>query len=161
MSGRTRVVISLGSNLDPVEHLRRAVEILQSQIPVLQIATAWETPAVGATGPNFYNSAVSLTSEYDPMSLKFRVLRPIEDELGRVRTGDKHAPRTIDLDPIVYGETILEDRLWTYAYLALPISELLPELLHPQTKERLVDIADRLLKLTHPIPHPEVFTVLN
>ena len=95
------------------------------------------------------------------MTLKFRVLRPIEVALGRVRTSDKYAPRTIDLDPIVYGETVLDDRLWTYAYLALPAAEILPDLLHPQTKERLADIADRLLKLTHPVPHPGVFEAIK
>jgi 2-amino-4-hydroxy-6-hydroxymethyldihydropteridine diphosphokinase len=161
MPGRIRIVVSIGSNLEPAMHLRKAVELLEARCMVMQIASAWETPAVGATGPNFYNSAISLLSEYDPMTLKFRVLRPIESELGRIRTSDKYAPRTIDLDPIVYHDTILDDRLWTYAYLAIPIAELAPDLPHPQTKERLADIASRLAQLTHPIPHPEVFAVIH
>ncbi len=151
------ILVSLGSNLEPVKNLRRAVEILKMRCHVLQVASAWETPAVGTTGPNFFNSAVSLLTEHDPITLKFRCLRSIEAELGRVRSSDKYAPRTIDLDPVVADATVLDERLWSYAYLALPIAELAPDLPHPQTKERLADIAGRLQSLGFAIPHPEVF----
>jgi 2-amino-4-hydroxy-6-hydroxymethyldihydropteridine diphosphokinase len=152
------ILVSLGSNLNPVQNLRRAIEILQARCRVIQVAGVWETPAVGTTGPNFFNSAVSLLTDQDPISLKFRCLRSIEADLGRVRTSDKYAPRTIDLDPVVIDATVLDERLWSYAYLALPVAELAPNLLHPQTKERLVDIASRLQKLGYAIPHPEVFS---
>jgi 2-amino-4-hydroxy-6-hydroxymethyldihydropteridine diphosphokinase len=151
------ILVSLGSNLQPVDNLRRAVEILKMRCRVLQVASVWETPAVGTTGPNFFNSAVSLLSEYDPITLKYRCLRMIETELGRVRTNDKYAPRTIDLDPVVIDTTVLDERLWSYAYLALPIADLAPDLLHPQTKERLADIAGRLYSLGNATPHPEVY----
>jgi 2-amino-4-hydroxy-6-hydroxymethyldihydropteridine diphosphokinase len=157
MTPLSRIIVSLGSNISPVENLRRALERLQARETVLQVATAWETPAVGTIGPNFYNSAVRLLSEKDPTDLKQSVLRPIEQELGRVRTSDKYAPRPIDLDPVLWGDDVLDDRLWEYAYLAVPIAELCPDLINSRTGERLADIASRVQRATQVIAHPELF----
>jgi 2-amino-4-hydroxy-6-hydroxymethyldihydropteridine diphosphokinase len=157
MSQLAHLIVSIGSNVSPVANLRRAVELLSARTTVLQIATAWETPPVGTTGPNFYNSAICLLTPSDPQTLKADLLRPLEAELGRVRTADKYAPRPIDLDPIVYADTILDERLWEYAYLALPIAELCPDLPHPHTHQPLAEIARRLLLTSDAIPHPEVF----
>jgi 2-amino-4-hydroxy-6-hydroxymethyldihydropteridine diphosphokinase len=157
MSRPSRVIVSLGSNVSPAENLRRAVQLLRSRQTVLQVASVWETPAVGASGPNFYNSAVCLLTSDSPIALKDRVLRPIEAELGRVRTADKFAPRLIDLDPVIVDNTILDEHLWEYAYLALPIAELCPDLTHPQTHDRLFDVARQLQRFSPAILHPEMF----
>jgi 2-amino-4-hydroxy-6-hydroxymethyldihydropteridine diphosphokinase len=157
MTPRTRIIVSLGSNISPTENLRWALELLQERETVLQVATVWETPPVGTTGHNFFNSALSLLSEKDPNDLKHAVLRPIETQLGRVRTGDKYAPRPIDLDPILWEDDILDDRLWDFAYLAIPVAELRPDLTDPRTGKRLAEVARRLLCESQAIAHPEVF----
>ena len=74
--------------------------------------------------------------------------------LGRVRSADKNAPRTIDLDIALYGAQVIDDPLAGLripdpeiplrAYLALPLAEVGPETVHPETGERLADIAERL-----------------
>ena len=68
----------------------------------------WETQAVGSPGPNFLNTAVKITTGLEMSALKLSVLRSVEQELGRVRTSDKNAPRTIDLDIIVFDDEICE-----------------------------------------------------
>jgi 2-amino-4-hydroxy-6-hydroxymethyldihydropteridine diphosphokinase len=153
-----RVIVSLGSNISPKENIRRAVELLSAEIEVQKLGSTWETAPVGTTGENFYNTALLATTNLQPDDLKYQVFRPIEFRLGRVRTDDKYAPRQIDLDAILFDDEILDTRLWTYAYLALPIADLCPELRHPRTGQSLKDVAADLLKLGSATLVPGLFT---
>ena len=82
---------------------------------------------------------------HQPRELKFDVLREIESQLGRIRTDDKHAARTIDLDLILYDDVttneadlILPDpSINIYPFVAVPLLELLPDLILPGTRVRL------------------------
>ena len=85
---------------------------------------------------------VELTTELDPLMLKLTVLRAIESALGRQRTGDKYADRTLDLDLVLYGdlvssspELVLPDpELAQRPFLAFPLLELDPELRLPGSR---------------------------
>jgi 2-amino-4-hydroxy-6-hydroxymethyldihydropteridine diphosphokinase len=117
--------IGLGSNIEPEKYLPLAVAALAAQTDLLALSSAWKSPAIGTTGPNFFNAAAKiLTTHADPDALKFAVLRPIEAALGRVRTTDKFAPRTIDLDILIFKDQILDPDIWKYAYLAVPLAEI-------------------------------------
>ncbi len=140
----TKAVILLGSNIDPNQNLRRAVDMLRLVSPVVRCSSVWRTRAVGSTGPDFLNMALILETELTTEALKFGVLRPIEAKLGRVRTSDKNAPRTIDLDVVVLDDRILDEDLWRRAHLAIPVAELMPALRSPETFELLADVAQRL-----------------
>jgi 2-amino-4-hydroxy-6-hydroxymethyldihydropteridine diphosphokinase len=120
------------------------------------VAQTWESPAVGSRGPNFLNTAATIRTQLPPELLKSLVLRRIERELGRVRTANKNAPRTIDLDILVYEERVLDPKVWTEAFVAVPLAELLPDLQHPLTGESLVQVATRLAALTPLKLRPEV-----
>lgn len=89
-------------------------------------------------------------------NLKLNVLRRLEQELGRVRTDDKNAPRPMDLDIIVYNGLVVEEALWERAYVALPVAELAPELIHPTTAESIWHCAKRLQKDTFAVIRPEL-----
>lgn len=99
--------------------------------------------------PEFLNAVVQLECGGSSEQLQAQ-LRQIEAELGRVRTADKYAPRTIDLDLIWLGERIekppslAEPDITERAHLAVPLAELAPDLTHPDSGERLVTIAERL-----------------
>jgi 2-amino-4-hydroxy-6-hydroxymethyldihydropteridine diphosphokinase len=138
------IYLILGSNIDPVENTRRAIRLLSERVQVLAMSTCWETPPVGTDGPNFINAAVCIQTDFEPEELKTKVLRAIELELGRVRSADKFAPRPIDLDIVIWDGQVIESQLWTLAYLALPFSELLPELLHPVSQKHLAEVAAEL-----------------
>ena len=134
----------LGSNIRPEAHLPQALRLLQQRLPVVAVSRVWETPPVGMTGPAFYNAAVGIRTALPPDVLKTEVLRPIEAQLGRVRPADKWAPRPIDLDLVIYGGRVVDPDLWRYAHVAVPLSELLPDLRHPQTGDTLAVWAARL-----------------
>ncbi|TAK11543.1 MAG: 2-amino-4-hydroxy-6-hydroxymethyldihydropteridine diphosphokinase [Anaerolineae bacterium] len=139
-----RVCIVLGSNIQPERHLRLAVEGLRVALGPLMVSSAWRTPAVGAPGPDFLNACVAAPTTLSATALKFRVLRPLEAQLGRVRNEDKNAPRVIDLDLILDDGVVLDPDVWTHEHLALPLAELEPTLRNPQTGETLAETASRL-----------------
>jgi 2-amino-4-hydroxy-6-hydroxymethyldihydropteridine diphosphokinase len=151
-----QVCLSLGSNIAPQKFLPRAVDRLRDFLEVEAVSRAWRTPPVGAPGPDFLNAALLACTSLSPFALKIDVLRRVEAQLGRVRVANKFAPRTIDIDIVVYGNQVLEPLLWTQAYLALPVAELLPGLFNPLSGETLEQIAARLAAQTNIEPSPEV-----
>lgn len=156
--------LCLGSNIHPAENLVKAVALLREYVPLRAFSTCWETEAVPAENspgrepqPNFLNAAVCVSTSLAPAELKTRVLAPIEQALGRVRTADKYAPRTIDLDITLYDRQVIDPDLWKRDYMLLIFSELLPDLTNPDTGETLREAASRRLPAMRlAIPHPEI-----
>ncbi len=89
--------------------------------------------------------AVLITTSLTAKNLKDTVLRPLEASLGRVRSADKNAPRTIDLDIVLFDGQVVDPDLFNYAHRAVPVSELLPDLHSPQG-EPLEKVAAKLSK---------------
>lgn len=139
-----RAIVLLGSNIHPEKNIAKAVMLLERLFDVRAVSSAWETQAVGSDGPNFINAAIEMITTAEPVELKLGCLRQIEQRFGRVRTRDKNSPRTIDLDVVVYENEILEPALWLQAHLALPISEILPDLPHPELHQTLQQVAETL-----------------
>ena len=130
------VYIMIGSNIDPVNNINRAVCLLKDLVTIRELSFAWETRAVGSSGPNFINVVLHVTTGLNGEELKRNILQPVENQLGRVRTADKNAPRTMDLDILIFNGELMENRLWSEAYLALPMSELCPDFQHPLTGKK-------------------------
>ena len=86
----------------------------------------------------------------DARTLKFGVLRVIENELGRVRIADRYAARTVDLDLLLFGGEVVDEDglvlpdpdLWRRPFLAAAVLELEPELVVPGTGRPLRELAD-------------------
>ena len=148
----TEVLISLGSNIAPADNLRAAVRLLAARMPVLGASPVYASDPVGtAQGARFMNAALAVRWEGEPAELK-RLLLAIEEQLGRQRTADRNAPRTIDLDITLYGDQVLElgarhipdPELLRYAHIARPAADLWPDWTHPELGQSLKAIADRL-----------------
>ena len=153
--------LSLGSNINPAENLSKAVALLRERTRVLSVSTCWETEAIAgqtsqAKWPNFFNMGACVVTSLETEALKMQVLRPIETGLGRVRGTDKYAPRTIDLDIVVFDGQIVDNDLWQRLYLALIFDELLPDLRNPETGETPGVTAARLSPGKIAIRHPEI-----
>lgn len=125
------VAVLLGSNINPQVNIPRAVRLLRRLFDVTAVSTAWQTAAVGSDGPDFINVAVLMQTDAQAEQLKAACLRQVENRMGRVRKADKNAPRTIDLDVVVYNDQVLDEGLWTFPHIAIPVGELLPDLLDP------------------------------
>ncbi|HXF83823.1 MAG TPA: 2-amino-4-hydroxy-6-hydroxymethyldihydropteridine diphosphokinase [Anaerolineales bacterium] len=148
MDERHRAYLSLGSNIQPEVNLLKAIELLSEQVEILKVSSAWETKSVGAEGPNYLNACVLVATSWGKEELKINVLRPIEARLGRVRSEDKYAPRTMDIDIILFDDRAVEDEsVWETAFVVVPLAEIYPEYRNPLTGERLIDTATRLRKV--------------
>ena len=140
------VVIGLGSNISPSENLRSSIYLLGRLVPINIVSGVWQTPSIGSPGPEFLNAAALITTQLSVEDLRSNLLRPIENLLGRIRTKDPNAPRTIDLDILIYDGKMLDAKLWSYAHMAVPVAEILPAYIDPLTGEKAAAIAEKLQK---------------
>ncbi len=138
------ILIGIGSNLDPEINIPKALQLLSAQVSVLQVASIWKTPAVGSEGPDYLNSAILIESRLTQGQLKSLVLTKIEKELGRVRSTNKNADRTIDLDVLIFDGTCLDEDLWSRAYVAVPAAEIYPDCINLRSGETLLQASKRL-----------------
>lgn len=140
------ICVLMGSNIQPEENMNAALRELSRVFSIKNVSCVWETSAVGSQGPNFLNAAVLAFTSMDLQSVKMDVLRPLEARMGRVRQADKNAPRTIDLDIVLYDGQVEDDALWKYAHVAVPVAELVPDVAHPESQRILKDTADEFLR---------------
>ena len=103
------VGISLGSNLgDRLDNLEQARAGLAGlhRGEVVACSRAYETEPVGVKAEyadlRYLNAVVILTTQA-PLEVFARRIRVLETTLGRTRTEDRYAPRTVDLD-IIYAD---------------------------------------------------------
>jgi 2-amino-4-hydroxy-6-hydroxymethyldihydropteridine diphosphokinase len=151
----------IGSNIDPEVNVRRALLALCHYGILRRVSRAWQTPAYGSDGPDFINLAVELITPLDLESLKQNALAGIEQKLDRRRTADKNAPRTIDLDIILFDGRILDPGVWTQVHAAVAVGELLPELMNSELRESLSVVAARLAKVQPIRERPDVLPSLK
>ena len=147
-------MLSLGSNIEPERNLLAATRLLARQVQVVVASRVYETlPVGGSRGPVFLNAALEIRCDLDPGPLKFQILRPIEEALGRVRSEDRNAPRTIDMDISLFGRRVVHEpgthleipdpEILRRAHVAIPLADVAPALAHPVSGRTLAEIADR------------------
>lgn len=138
----TRVFLGLGSNLDREKNIRAGLVALKNSFGDLTLSNIYESESVGFKGSNFYNLVVSLQTDLTIAELS-ETLKRIEDQNGRIRTGPKYSPRTLDIDILTYGNfvgveagvTLPRAEITENAFVLLPLSELAPNELHPALKK--------------------------
>lgn len=134
----------MGSNIEPQQNIPAAISLLKVRTRLVKLSSIWITPSVGSPGPDFQNVAALIVISMDAASLKQKVLREIERELGRTRCDEKNAPRSVDLDIILFDGVVMDPDVWKQAHVALPVSELCPELFHPENRIPLITVAAEL-----------------
>ena len=155
IDSKHQVCLLMGSNIQPAKNLALGVDLLKQKVTILQLSSVWETASVGSGGPDFLNLAALITTTLEAHELKHNVLRPLEAQLGRVRRADKNAPRTIDLDILLFDGRLLDPNLFRFAHRAIPVSEILPDYRSDQG-ETLAEAASRLAKETFIRIRPDV-----
>ena len=128
----TTALLSLGSNLQPQQHLHAAVEALRARFGTIAVSPAYRTAAVGFDGPDFLNNAVAIETDL-PLQTLDDWLHALEDAHGRDRSGPRFSDRTLDIDEVFYGDLIVEGP----GHLRIPR----PELKHAFVLKPLADIA--------------------
>ena len=132
--------IGLGANLgDAPAALRAAVQALAA-LPgtqVLQCSALYRSAPVDATGPDYHNAVAAVRTTLAPHGL-LAALQAIEAAAGRERPY-RNAPRTLDLDILLFGDLVLDTpaltvphpRLRERAFVLRPLAEIAPERVDP------------------------------
>ena len=150
-----RAFVALGANLgDAAATLASACKALAG-LPGTQLrarSSLYRSAPVEASGPDFLNGVVELSTTLDAPAL-LGALQAIEQRHGRVR-GERNAPRTLDLDLLLYGDetidtptlTVPHPRLHERAFVLVPLAELDAELAVPSrgsVAQLLPSVADQ------------------
>ena len=146
------VYLSLGSNVgDRAAQLRDALTRLSAAGRVVAGSSFYETEPVEFTEqPWFLNCVVALETSKTPQQLMDAILH-IEQEMGRRRIQTK-GPRSIDIDILLFGETIVDANELTIPHPAMhqrrfvlePLAEIAPEVRHPVFKKTIGELRDAL-----------------
>jgi 2-amino-4-hydroxy-6-hydroxymethyldihydropteridine diphosphokinase len=156
-----QVYLNLGSNIQPELNLPKAIGLLHEYGKILRVSSAWESKSVGSAGPNYLNACVLFVTLHLQVELKEQVIRPIEAKLGRKRSEDKYAPRTIDIDIVLFNEIPDNDKFWRFAFVIVPLAEIYPEYQNPMTQESIVETATRLRQKVWMKIRPEVLSAFK
>lgn len=139
--------ISVSGNIHPEETIPRALSMLHKSHTLEGVSTFYRTAPINRPEqPEYLNGAVAIRYDGHPRDLKYNVLYPIEEALGRKRTSDAYAARPIDLDIVLCGKLVLKDK-----GLVLP---------DPDIRERAFLVA-ALLELNKDLVLPDSNTLLT
>lgn len=152
MTGPTQVAIALGSNLgDREANLAFALSAFPGFITNLR-ASAWRATApvgVPSEQPHYLNGVVIGETDLEPRALLDRLLA-IEEAAGRTRPSPL-APRTLDLDLILFGNKKIEEpgllvphpRFRDRLFVLEPLAEVAPDWVDPATGLTVSDLLRR------------------
>ena len=135
-----RAFVGLGANLGEAratldQALQRIAALPQTQL--LRRSSYYRSAPVDAGGPDFVNAVAELSTTLEPLAL-LHALQAIEQAHGRERPY-RNAPRTLDLDLLIHGDTCSDDPVLTLphprghqrAFVLVPLAELEPRLPWP------------------------------
>ena len=153
-----RVFVAAGSNIDPERNLALAAEELERAFPGVRFSPWYRNRAVGFEGPDFVNFVAEFTTDLAVHEVIAHLQR-IEQLCGRPRNAPKWAPRSMDLDILLYGDEVREEPgltlprpdLLRRAYMLGPLADLAPEVLHPTAGATIGDLWSRFDRASHPL----------
>ena len=144
-----RVFVSIGSNIRPKKNLEIAKNHL-NHLFLCKHSSVYETPSEGFNGGNFLNAVVSFKTEIKPLKLR-GIMKSIENKMGRTESQKGMSSRIIDLDIILYGDSIIyEDKVEVpssdiekYLFVLEPLSEIAGDLIHPVLKISFKELLEK------------------
>lgn len=147
------VFIGIGSNIgDREKWIETGISALNEDayISIENISPFFENPAVSVyKQPDFINAVLKAKTLYTPHELLDK-LEAIENQCGRTAKS-QNAPRTIDLDIILYDSVILSDdrltiphaMMHTREFVLKPLSQIAPDVLHPILNESVSSLLEQ------------------
>ena len=143
----TQVFISIGSNVEPERHVARALDALRQRFGAIDVSPVYRTAAVGFEGDDFLNLVVGFETSLSVEELD-GALDELEAQAGRRRTEPRFAPRTLDLDLLLYGDAVIDRdglkvprrEIMKYAFMLKPLADLAPALRHPVLGRKMSEL---------------------
>ena len=158
------IILGIGSNLhstlgDRFENINLALSHLESyKIKILKRSSFYETPSYPDNkNPKFINIVVGISTNLSPAELASKLVL-VEEKLERKRNY-KNEPRTCDIDIIDFHSQIIDfkyknldftvphDKLVYRNFVLIPLKDIIPDWIHPKTKETIDFLIDRLSEM--------------
>lgn len=118
------IIIGIGSNIDADSNISKMLEILKEKVVILKVSSFITTKPIGIKNqPDYKNGAVKVESGFNQEELT-KLLKSIEDQMGRDRTIAKFGPRNIDLDIVVWNGEIVDPDYYTRDFLQKSVQEI-------------------------------------
>jgi len=147
MTDTVTAYLGLGSNLGNREdNLDMALKLLSQRMKVGRVSSIYDTEPVGNTDqPRFLNIACEVFTHLAPEGL-LALAKGIEGKMGR--RGKSGEPRTIDIDILLYGDTVMETpdlviphpRMAERSFVLVPLAEVAPDLIHPVSGKTIAEM---------------------
>jgi 2-amino-4-hydroxy-6-hydroxymethyldihydropteridine diphosphokinase len=156
------VYVAVGSNVEPERNVAMAARELRREFPDVRFSPWYRNRAVGFEGADFINFVAGFTTAL-PLEAVLSRLHAIEELCGRPRDAPRWAPRTMDLDILLYGAEIrAEPRLQLprpdllqRAFMLGPLAALAPDVVHPTEKLTIGELWQRFDRAAHPLTEME------
>lgn len=134
-----RVYVSVGSNVEREKNVRGAIRALRARFGDVELSRVYQTKAEGFDGDDFYNLVAAFDTALSVSDVQ-GALAEIESAHGRTRGTAKFAPRTLDIDLLLYGDLVQHDGavnvprpdLLRYEFMLGPLAEIAPTASHPE-----------------------------
>jgi 2-amino-4-hydroxy-6-hydroxymethyldihydropteridine diphosphokinase len=150
------VYVAIGSNVDAERNLALAIGELGRRFPGIRFSPWYQNRAVGFEGDDFINLVAGFTTELSVQEV-IAGLQAIEALCGRPRDAPRWAPRSMDIDVLLYGDLICDEPrlklprpdLVKRAYMLGPLADLAPDLVHPTQKVTIRELWARFDRAAH------------
>jgi 2-amino-4-hydroxy-6-hydroxymethyldihydropteridine diphosphokinase len=140
------IYISVGSNVDKEKHTKAGLHGMNQAFGELTLSSVFESESVGFEGNNFYNLVVKAHTSLSIEQVCV-VLKKIEQDNKRQRVEQKFAPRTLDLDLLLYDQQIMTQPIQLprpevlyNAFVLKPLAEIAADEVHPIVNESYANL---------------------
>jgi 2-amino-4-hydroxy-6-hydroxymethyldihydropteridine diphosphokinase len=153
-----KVYLGIGSNVDPQKHLSLGIRELGRQFGVLELSNIYRNASIGFDGDEFMNLVVGLETDASPAQIHASI-DAIHALAERKRGESRYAPRTLDIDILLYDDLVLDDPpvrvprddILKYSFVLGPLAEIAPTLRHPETGRLITEHWAEFDKDSHPL----------
>ncbi len=151
-----RVYIAIGGNVEPERWFPVAARELKRRYPGVRFSSCYRNPAFGFEGADFLNAVAGFDTARSPEEV-LSDCHEVEAICGRRRDDPKWAPRVMDVDLLLHGETIAETPTYRLprpdllqrCYMLGPLAEIAPEVRHPVTGRTIGEHWRELARAPH------------
>jgi len=157
------VYLGLGSNIDAEANLQLGARELKRRFDVIDTSPVYRCRAVGFEGDDFLNAAMSIQTDLGARQI-CEALEEIHDLAGRERGGDSYAPRTLDIDLLLYDDAVIDEPpvlvprpdVLEYGFALGPLADIAPDYRHPLSGRTLAEHWADFDRSQHPIRRVEL-----
>ena len=153
------VYVAAGSNVEPQRYMSQAVAELERAFPGVRFSSWYRNRAVGFDGEDFINLVAGFATTLAAAGGARAAARDRGTLCGRPRDAPRWAPRSMDLDVLLYGDLVCEEPglklprpdLVKRAYMLGPLAELAPAVVHPTAGLSVGELWRRFDRQAHPL----------